>query len=62
MIVIEDKRSRIVLIAFAADSSVTRAEVAIVNMIKHRRRRAVDHLTDPWAILTMRCHDDPLFA
>jgi hypothetical protein len=62
MIVIEDKSRRVVLITFAADSSVTGTKVTIGQIVWHFGCCAVDRFADPWTILSMRSDYDPLFA
>src|SRR4030095_8026291 len=65
MIVIENIDAAVIVVAFAADSGITRAQVATLDVLGQPCLSFpgfAKRLALPRAILTMGCDDDPLFA
>jgi len=62
MIVIENKSVLVILVTLTADSSISRAEVTVGQVIRLVRGFARNGFTDPRTILSMGGDDNPLFA
>jgi hypothetical protein len=62
VIVIEDEGGSVVLVTVAADSRVTRAEVAIGDIIGQDQFFLFDSNAAPGAMLAMSSNNDPFFT
>ena len=62
MVVIEDERPGVILVAPAADARVAGTEVTVRYIRRECLVRVIEHFTIPRAILTVRGDDDPLLA
>jgi hypothetical protein len=61
MVVVEDKEARIIRVPGAADTQVTRTQIAVFN-VGRLWRASIHHLSAPRTILTVRRNDHPLLT
>src|SRR5262249_39219870 len=62
MVVIEDERARVIVIALAADARIAGTEVAIGQIVRQRRFFMLDCFAAPRAVLSVRGDNDPFLA
>src|SRR5689334_8389045 len=62
MIIIEDERTRVILIAFATDALITRAQIAIRQVIRQGLFGACYGLATPRAVLPVCGNNNPFLT
>ena len=61
-IVIKNVNACVVRVSDTTDTLISRAEIAIANVLRRKAAAVIDHLAAPWTILPVGGDDDPFLA